>query len=288
MACGNGLRPDVWRPFQDRFQIPQIFEFYAATEGSVSLFNIEGETGSIGRIPSYLAHRSPVMLVKYDLDKDEPVRGEHGLCVLCSANEAGEAIGPLRTGASHVATRFEGYTDEQASEKKIIRSVFETGDAWFRTGDLMRKDERGFFYFVDRIGDTFRWKGENVATLEVSAAISRFPGIKLANVYGVTIPGADGRAGMAALALEGEPDLPAFRAHLLKCLPPYACPVFVRIRSELELTATFKFAKTDLVRQGYDPRATSDAVYFNHPHHKAFVPLDQALYHQIQSGQIRV
>ena len=288
MACGNGLRPDVWREFQDRFQIPQIFEFYAATEGSVSLFNIDGETGSIGRIPSYLAHRSPVMLVKCDLDKGEPARGENGFCIPCSANEAGEAIGPLRRGAWHVANRFEGYTDEQASEKKIIRSVFETGDAWFRTGDLMRKDKRGFFYFVDRIGDTFRWKGENVATSEVSAVIGAFPGVKLANVYGVTIPGVDGRAGMAALALEGEPDLSALRSHLLECLPAYACPVFVRIRSELELTATFKLSKTDLVRQAYDPLATSDAIYFNHPDHKAFVPLDKALYDRIQNGQIRL
>jgi fatty-acyl-CoA synthase len=288
MACGNGLGPNVWREFQSRFQIPQIFEFYAATEGSVSLFNIEGETGAIGRIPSYLAHRSAVVLVKYDPDKEAPVRDEKGFCIPCVANEAGEAIGPLRRGASHVATRFEGYSDEEASEKKIIRSVFETGDAWFRTGDLMRKDERGFFYFVDRIGDTFRWKGENVATSEVSAAISAFPGVKLANVYGVTIPGGDGRAGMAALALEGEPDLPAFRAHLLKCLPAYACPVFVRIRSELELTPTFKFRKTDLVREGYDPLATSDAIYFNHPDLKAFVPLDKALYDQIQNCQIRL
>jgi fatty-acyl-CoA synthase len=203
-------------------------------------------------------------------------------------NEAGEAIGPLRKGASHVATRFEGYTDEQASAKKIVRNVFKTGDAWFRSGDLMRKDERGFFYFVDRIGDTFRWKGENVATSEVSAAISAFPGVKLANVYGVTIPGADGRAGMAALAVEGEPDLQAFRAHLLKRLPAYACPVFVRIRGALELTATFKFTKTDLVREGYDPLATSDAIYFNHPDHKAFVLLNKALYDRIQNGRVRL
>lgn len=288
MACGNGLRPDVWRDFQSRFQIPRIFEFYAATEGAVSLFNVEGEAGAIGRIPSYLAHRSPAVLVKYDLEKEALVRDGQGFCIPCAPNEAGEAIGPLRIGPSHVGSRFEGYTDGEASEKKIIRSVFDTGDAWFRTGDLMRKDERGFFYFVDRIGDTFRWKGENVAASEVSEAISAFPGVKLANVYGVAIPGADGRAGMAALVLDGELNLLAFRAHLINCLPDYACPRFVRIRSELELTATFKCTKTDLVRQGYDPLATGDVIYFNHPDHKAFVQLDKAVFDRIQSGQIRL
>jgi fatty-acyl-CoA synthase len=287
-ACGNGLRADVWRDFQNRFQIPRILEFYAATEGAVSLFNVENEAGAIGRIPSYLAHRSPAVLVKYDLEKEAPVRDELGFCIPCVPNEAGEAIGPLRKSALHVASRFEGYTDAEASEKKVLRGVFKPGDAWFRTGDLMRKDERGFFYFVDRIGDTFRWKGENVAASEVAEAIRTFPGIKLVNVYGVAIPGAEGRAGMAALVLDGELNQAAFREHLSNCLPEYACPLFVRIRSELDLTATFKWTKTDLVRQGYDPAASCDVIYFHHPGHKAFVQLDQAIYEQIQSGHLRL
>ncbi len=288
MACGNGLRPDVWRDFQSRFQIPRIFEFYAATESCVSLFNVEGEAGAIGRIPSYLAHRSPAVLIKHDFEREAPARNEQGFCIPCAVNETGEAIGPLHRGASHVGSRFEGYTDAEASEKKIIRSVFQTGDAWFRTGDLMRKDERGFFYFVDRIGDTFRWKGENVAATEVSEAIGAFPGVRLASVYGVEIPGADGRAGMAALVLEDELDLLAFRQHLTNCLPHYARPLFVRVRRELQVTGTFKWTKTDLVRQGYDPLDTDDAIYFNHPGGQAFVLLDKALYDQIQSGQIRL
>jgi fatty-acyl-CoA synthase len=287
MACGNGLRPDVWREFESRFRIPHIFEFYAATEGSVSLFNIEGETGAIGRIPAFLAHRSPAILVKFDVDKEVPVRDECGFCIPCARNEAGEAIGPLVSGASHVGNRFEGYADAEASENKILRNAFQPGDAWFRTGDLMRKDERGFFYFVDRIGDTFRWKGENVAASEVSEAICAFPGVTQANVYGVTIPGADGRAGMAALVLAGELDLSLFRAHLIGRLPGYACPLFLRIRSELEVTTTFKYAKADLVRQGYDPLATTDIIYYNHPDHKSFVPLDKRLYDRIQAGQIQ-
>jgi fatty-acyl-CoA synthase len=288
MACGNGLARDVWRGFQERFQIPRILEFYAATEGSVSLFNAEGEPGAIGRIPSFLSHRSPVVLVKFDAEKELPFRDQRGFCIPCAPNECGEAIGPFLTGASNVGSRFEGYTNNEASEKKILRGVFKPGDAWFRTGDLMQKDERGFFYFVDRIGDTFRWKGENVASSEVAAAICAFPGVRQAIVYGVTIPGADGRAGMAAIVPDGELDLPAFRAHMHSSLPGYACPLFFRIRGEMDMTGTFKYAKSDLMRQGYDPGPAGDRVYFNHPGLEALVPLDGMLYEQIQAGRMRL
>ena len=288
MACGNGLRPDVWSAFQSRFRLPRVFEFYAATEGSVSLFNVEGEPGAIGRIPPFLAHRSPVVLVRFDVDTEQPVRDERGFCIPCAPNEPGEAIGPLRSGAGHVNSRFEGYSNPEASQKRILRNVLQPGDAWFRTGDLMRKDERGFFYFVDRIGDTFRWKGENVAASEVAEAICAVPGIKQANVYGVPIPGADGKAGMAAVVPEGSLNLLAFRADLLSRLPKYACPLFLRIRNEMEVTTTFKYTKTDLARQGYDPLATTDAIYFNHPDHETFVPLDKALFDRIETGEVRL
>jgi len=288
MACGNGLRPDVWVPFQKRFRIPRIFEFYAATEGSVSLFNVEGETGSVGRIPSYLAQRFPTTLVKYDIERDEPIRNEQGFCVPCVANEAGEAITPLLQGPSHVGSRFEGYVDSESSEKRIMRDVLKPGDAWFRSGDLMRKDERGFFYFVDRVGDTFRWKGENVSTSEVAETISAFQGIKQVNVYGVTVPFAEGKAGMAALVLDGELDLPTFHTYLNERLPKYACPLFLRIQHEMEMTATFKYTKANLVRQGFDPRATGDLIYFNHPGQHAYVPLIEALYDEIQNGKVRL
>jgi fatty-acyl-CoA synthase len=285
MACGNGLRIDIWDDFKNRFRIPRIFEFYAATEGNVSLFNIDGQPGAIGRIPSYLAHRFPATLVKFDVEKAQPVRDEQGFCIRCAPNEVGEAIGQLLNDRSNIGSRFEGYTSKDASEKKILRNVFKPGDAWFRTGDLMRKDQKGFFYFVDRIGDTFRWKGENVATFEVAEAICEFPGIKQANVYGVEIPGADGRAGMATLVAD-DLDLTAFRAHLIGRLPEYARPLFLRIRSELEVTSTFKYTKTDLVRQGYDPCATADLIYFSDPERDAFVRVDKALYERIQAGQM--
>jgi fatty-acyl-CoA synthase len=286
MVCGNGLRPDVWEDFKGRFQIPRILEFYAATEGNVSLFNVEGQPGAIGRIPSYLAHRFPAMLVKFDVEKGKPVRDEHGFCIRCAPGVVGEAIGEILKDGSNFGGRFEGYTSAEASRNKILHNVLKPGDAWFRTGDLMRKDEKGFFYFVDRIGDTFRWKGENVATLEVSEAICEFPGVKQANVYGVSIPGTDGRAGMATLVTGSELDLTAFRAHLVRRLPEYARPLFLRIGTEMEVTSTFKYTKSDLVRQGYDPRATTDAIYFHDPEQEGFIRIDESLYNRIHAGQM--
>jgi len=288
LACGNGLRPDVWNDFKTRFRIPRILEFYASTEGNVSMFNVEGRPGAIGRIPAFLAHRFPAALVRFDVARDEPVRNEAGFCVPCAPNEVGEAIGKVLETPSNAGQRFEGYTSEQDSERRIVRGVFEAGDAWFRTGDLMRRDTDGYFYFVDRIGDTFRWKGENVATSQVAEAVCAFAAVKEANVYGVAIPGTDGRAGMAALVTDAGLDLAAFRAHLVDRLPGYAHPVFLRLCSELDVTATFKHTKRDFVRQGYDPAASADVIYFNDPDRRAFVRLDAALYERIQAGQIRL
>jgi fatty-acyl-CoA synthase len=287
IACGNGLAPEVWNGFKDRFRVPQIFEFYAATEGGVSLFNIEGKCGAIGHVPAYLAHRFSPVLVLFDVEKGEPARNERGFCIRCAPNEIGEAIGKVVDDPSNIGSRFEGYTSKEASDERLLRGVFEPGDLWVRTGDLMRKDEKGFFYFSDRIGDTFRWKGENVATSEVAEAICEFPGVRHANVYGVAVQ-AEGRAGMATLVTEHEFDLPGFRKYLISRLPHYARPLFLRIRNEMDITGTFKYTKTDFVRQGYDPAAISDALYFNHPQHQAFVRLDQTLYDRIRVGEIRL
>jgi fatty-acyl-CoA synthase len=288
LACGNGLRPDVWNAFKDRFRIPQILEFYAATEGNFSLYNAEGEPGAIGRIPPFLARRLPTALIEFDIHKGEPVRDPDGYCIRCAANQVGEAIGRIPRSRDSAGGRFEGYTNEQDSRKKILRDVFEPGDAWFRTGDLMRRDERGFFYFVDRIGDTFRWKGQNVATSEVSEAMTEFAGVQEANVYGVTVAGTDGRVGMAAIVVDERFDLARFRAHLDARLPGYARPLFLRILGEMEVTATFKHKKSDLARSGYDPTLTDDAIYFNDAGCGAFVPLDKTLYARIQGGAIRL
>jgi fatty-acyl-CoA synthase len=287
MACGNGLSPSIWAAFQSRFRIPRILEFYAATEGGVSLFNVEGKCGAIGRVPAYLKHRFSPVLVRFDHEKEAPARGTDGLCIRCAPNEAGEALGQVLNDSSNVGSRFEGYTDRQASEERVVRNVFEPGDVFVRTGDLMRKDKEGFFHFVDRIGDTFRWKGENVATSEVSEAICAFPGVQQANVYGVRIPHTDGKAGMATLVTDNGLDLERFRAHLADYLPHYARPLFIRIRNHMDVTGTFKYTKTSLTREGYDPTATSDELYFNDPEQQAFIPLSTTLYQRIQNGEIR-
>jgi fatty-acyl-CoA synthase len=288
LVCGNGLRPDVWSEFQDRFRIPRILEFYASTEGNVTLFNYEGKPGAIGRIPSFLAHRSPTALIRYDVETSAHPRDADGRCIRCRPGETGEAIGRIMDGDANLGSRFEGYTDKADSERKVICDVLEPGDAWFRTGDLMRKDEAGYFYFVDRIGDTFRWKGENVSTSEVAEAITPFPGIVDASVYGVAVPGTDGKAGMAAIVSAGELDLAALRRHLAERLPTYAQPLFLRIKRGLDLTVTFKHKKNDLGQQGYDPTATDDAIYFNDAGRGAFVRLDAALYARIQARQVRL
>jgi fatty-acyl-CoA synthase len=288
LSCGNGLRPDVWDAFRRRFRIPQHLEFYAATEANFSLYNCEGEPGSIGRIPGFLAHRFPVALVKFDVEAGEPVRNADGLCVRCAPNEIGEAISKIPDNKSKAGSPFEGYTDKEASAKKVLRDVFTAGDAWFRSGDLMRKDARGYFYFVDRIGDTFRWKGENVSTTQVADAIAACPGVAEAVVYGVALPGADGRAGMAAIVVERGFTFAALRRHLTEALPEYARPLFVRMRGAIDVTATFKQKKQDLANEAYDPGATADVIYLDDRSAGAFVRVHSVLYAKIMAGEVRL
>ena len=287
LVCGNGLRGDIWEDFQARFAIPRILEFYAATEGNFSLFNVEGQPGAIGRIPPLLAHRFPANLVKLDPDSGAPLRNDEGFCIACARGEAGEAIGRIGT-ADQGGGRFEGYTDAGETEKKILRDVFAKGDAWFRTGDLMRIDDKGFFHFVDRIGDTFRWKGENVATSEVNDAMRDFAGVVDATTYGVSIPGVDGRAGMSAIVVNEGFDIAALSAHLAQRLPAYARPVFIRISSEIDATETFKQKKGDLAQQGFDPAAIPDPLFMADAKSGAYVPLDAETHARILDGSIRL
>jgi fatty-acyl-CoA synthase len=287
IACGNGLRPDIWETFRTRFRIPLILEFYAATEGNVLMFNFEGKPGAIGRLPWFIESRFPTALVRFDVEKEEPIRGPDGFCIRCAPDEIGEAVGKIVNDPMRPGNRFEGYARREESEKKILRDAFEPGDAWFRTGDLMRKDRNGYFYFVDRIGDTFRWKGENVSTTEIAEAINAFVGVTDTNVYGVAVPGHDGRAGMAAIVC-GDCDLAGLHAYLQARLPHYARPLFLRIRKTIDMTGTFKQKKVDLARQGFDPSLVPDPIYFNDAQAGRFVPLDTALYRRIQSGEVRI
>src|SRR5579871_1912761 len=286
LACGNGLRGDIWEDFQARFSIPQILEFYAATEGNFSLYNIEGKVGSIGRIPPLLVHRFPAAIVKVDAEHGVPLRDKFGLCIACPLGEVGEAIGRIGS-AEQGGGVFEGYTDAAETEKKVLHDVFAQGDSWFRTGDLMRRDAQGFFQFVDRIGDTFRWKGENVATSEVGDAILNVAGVTDAVVYSVLVPGADGRAGMAALVVDDRFGLEVFADCLASWLPPYAHPLFLRIRSALEATETFKMKKHELMREAFDPTQITEPLYYRGISGRYF-PLDQVSFAQIVSGALRL
>jgi fatty-acyl-CoA synthase len=287
LACGNGLRGDVWEAFQARFAIPQILEFYAATEGNFSLYNVEGRPGAIGRIPPLLAHRFPAAIVRLDMDAGIPVRNQDGLCIPCARGEAGEAIGRIGI-ADDGGGRFEGYTDAGETEKKILRNVLAPGDAWFRTGDLMKIDEGGYFHFVDRVGDTFRWKGENVATSEVNEAILDCPCLVDATTYGVVIPGADGRAGMAGIVVDDRFDLTGFWDHISRRLPAYACPVAIRICAALDSTETFKQKKQELMREGFDPALVKDPLFFRDEKSGTYRPIDAACYARILDGSIRL
>jgi fatty-acyl-CoA synthase len=288
LACGNGLRPDIWEDFQKRFRIPRILEWYAATEGNAVMINFDGKVGAVGRIPWYLKHRFAVEIVRLDLDTEQPVRGEDGFCIRSAPGEPGELVSQILNDPAKPSQRFEGYADAKASEQKVLHDAFAKGDRWFRTGDLLKRDAQGYFYFIDRIGDTFRWKGENVATCEVSEAITVFPGVQEANVYGVKVGTREGRAGMAALVVEDDFDLEGFHAHVAQQLPAYAQPLFLRLKTHMDVTSTFKQRKIDLVKQGFDPAAVDDPLYFDHPERGAYVPLDERLHDDILAGRIKL
>jgi fatty-acyl-CoA synthase len=287
LCCGNGLRGEVWEEFQRRFRIPQILEYYAATEGNFSLYNCEGKSGAIGRIPPFLKHRMPVEIVRFDQETETATRTAEGRCVACEPNEVGEAIGAVQSGDTAQLSRFEGYADAAATAKKILHDVFVEGDAWYRTGDLMRRDEQGFFYFVDRVGDTFRWKGENVSAAEVTGVVAACPGVADAAVFGVQVAGTEGRAGMAAIVVGSDFTLKAFRDYLTARLPDYARPVFVRIVPAMELTGTFKLRKQTLLAEGYDPNIVN-GVYIEDRTLGEYVTLDARAYQLLQARVLKL
>ncbi len=284
-GLGNGLRPDIWDEFQRRFAIPRMVEFYGATESNVSLLNLDGRSGSVGQeIPG----TSP-RLVRIDLDTEEPVRGADGLCVPCGVDEPGELLGMVKQGTT-AAGRYEGYTDRAATEKKLLRDVQQRGDCWFRTGDLLRRDAEGYYYFVDRMGDTFRWKGENVSTQEVAEAVGSYPGTEMCAVYGVEIAGQEGRAGMAALVLApgASIDPEALFAHVEQRLPAYARPAFVRLRTAHDMTGTLKIRKVELQREGFDPAVVTEPLLCRDDSAKRYQKLDAELHAQVLAGRVRL
>ena len=278
---GNGLRADVWKEFEERFGIKHLVEFYGSTEGNVSFLNFDGKIGAIGRLPKYMEKRIRTRIVKFDIAEEEPIRNEEGFCIEADPNEAGEAIGEISPDS-----RFDGYNDPAQTEKKILRNVFEPGDMWFRTGDLLKRDEQGYIYFIDRIGDTFRWKSENVSTNEVAEVLNQYKGIELANVYGVEIPKTDGRAGMASVNLTSDSlDGKALAAYVDDKLPVYARPIFIRIQPVAETTGTFKYRKVDLVKDGFDLEKVKDPVYVRLPGSDAYELLTPDIQTKINAGE---
>ncbi len=290
LCFGNGLRPDIFAAFRDRFGIKHILEFYAASEGNVALFNLDSRPGSVGRIPVWAKKSFPFKIVAYDVERGVEKRDADGRCIECAPEQVGEALGEILNDPSKPASRFDGYADAAATKAKILRDVFREGDAWFRTGDLLRRDAAGYFYFVDRIGDTFRWKGENVSTTEVAEALAVFPGVREANVYGVAVPGHEGRAGMAALVVEEgwSLDLATLRAHIAGRLPSYARPAFLRFRHDLEMTGTFKQKKTDLVAEGFDISRSADPIYFDDRTLGVYAPVTADFASRLAEGSVKL
>lgn len=269
---GAGLSPDSWQRWLERFGPIQVFEGWGATEANAAIINVDNYFGSCGLVPDW--SKTNVRLVRFDIENDCHPRDENGFYQVCEVGEAGEAMGFIVDHPEIGGGRFEGYTSAEATESKIRRNVFREGDAYWSSGDLLRQDADGYCYFVDRIGDTFRWKSENVSTAEVSDALGDLAGLELINVYGVQVPGHEGRAGMAAVLMQPGCDFdPQALYHLTEArLPRYAAPVFVRVTRSADLTASFKLRKVDLQRQGYCPARCNDPLYIRDESAGTYVP----------------
>lgn len=282
MGVGNGLRPDVWKEFHSRFGNIKMCEVYGSTEGNLCFMNHIGKIGTVGRSNFFYRLLFKYDLVKYDMIKDEPVKDQHGFCQRVKTGETGLLLSKVSA-----LSPFFGYAgSKQLTEKKLMRNVFVKGDAYFNTGDLMSEDQEGFICFRDRVGDTFRWKGENVATTEVTEILGQVDFIQEVNVYGVEIPGHEGRAGMAAMIVR-----PGFTFdgkklfdHVMKELPAYARPLFIRIQEVMEMTSTFKQQKFQLVQSGFNPSTISEPLLVLDAQQQVYAPLTEKIYQSIISG----
>ena len=283
LMFGNGMRPQIWNEFVERFNIKLVCEFYGSSEGNANIANLDGRAGAVGFVPLIVPRAfHPVAIIRVHKETYEPVRGPNGLCIRADINEPGMFIGLIKEG--NALREFNGYLDKEASKQKIIKDLFVKGDKAFLTGDILVQDEYGYLYFKDRVGDTFRWKGENVATAEVEGVISNIAGQRNATVYGVQVPGMEGRAGMAAIVdPENLLDFKALADGLEKALPAYARPIFLRIVKELEMTGTYKLKKVDLQKEGFDPSKIQDKMYFL-AGNKEYIEITPKLYEEIMSG----
>ena len=278
VLLGAGMGGDIWLPFVDRFgEHIQIREGWGSTEANCNMINFDNQPGACGRIPYW--DKTFMRLVQYDVESDSHRLGDDGFYLPAKAGVVGELLGQVYTGSGQPVSPFDGYSDAAATEKKLLRDVFEKGDCWFSSGDLFRYDEQGYFYFVDRVGDTFRWKSENVSTTEVAQQLSRYTAAEMINVYGVQVPGQEGRAGMAALVMAaGERfDAAALYRLAVEVLPSYAVPLFVRVMAVMDMTGTYKLRKVELQREGYHPDNFSDALFVLDHRRQCYAPYDEAL-----------
>ncbi|MCH2185430.1 long-chain-acyl-CoA synthetase [Myxococcota bacterium] len=272
VIAGNGLRPDIWEKFEERFGIHEIREFYGATEGNAPVMNLENRRGMVGRM---LPNQK---LLKCDLATGEVIRKAGGFCEEVREGETGLLVAVISK-----ALPFDGYADKEATEKKILHDVLQKGDRCFNSGDLLTLHENGWMAFADRVGDTFRWKGENVSTNEVAEALNEAPGVLESNVYGVQVPGADGRAGMASLNCSDDFSLEAFADFVVERLPVYQRPYFLRVQQDMRITGTFKHQKVDYRKEGFDPSVVKDPLYLLDGNH--YEEIDSEVFEDLQKGQ---
>jgi fatty-acyl-CoA synthase len=283
VAVGNGLRPEIWARFRDRFGLAKLHEFYSATEAPGMLLNLSGVEGSVGRLP--LDGLGMYRLARFDVDREELVRNAQGFCIPVDADEPGELLIKIVDFRLLSGLAYRGYTDPQATSAKVVTEVFTRGDRYFRSGDLLRRDALGFYSFVDRIGDTFRCKGENVSTSEVATVLDQAPGVAEVTVLGIRIPGLDGQFGLAVVVPAGEFD-PRALHRTAQELPSYAQPRFVRLLAELKTTSTHKHQKAQLQREGVDPSAVAEPLFVRTE--TTYEPLTPARYAAILDGTLRL
>ena len=278
---GNGMRPNIWDKFKNRFGIEEVLELYASSEGNVGFSNVFNFDNTVGFSPT------PYAIVEFDKDKNEPVRDAKGHCKRVKKGTTGLLIGKITR-----RSPFDGYTDPEKNKSVIMKDVFCKGDAYFNTGDLVRDIGFRHAQFVDRLGDTFRWKGENVSTTEVENMLTEYDKIVEAVVYGVEIPNTNGRAGMAAITLKPEAelndtDLKEMLSCFKKCLPAYSVPVFLRIQQQVETTGTFKYQKNKLKEQAFDPSKTDERLLVCLPGAYAYCDVTAEVFTNIQAYQYR-
>jgi len=287
LMFGNGLRPDIWEQFVERFSIANISEFYGSTEGNSNILNFDNTVGAVGFVPVLFSSILPLGPIKVDEHGNELRDPDTGLCIRCKVGEPGEFVGVIQD--NHPVREFAGYLDQQSTSKKVLRDVWKKGDRCFRSGDILVSDEYGYLYFKDRKGDTFRWKGENVSTAEVESVVSGCLGLADVVVYGVQVQGAEGRVGMAAIVDKGPKpvDLATLSREIQEKLPVYARPVFVRLVPELDITGTYKLKKRELQREGYDLDEVTDRLFFLDPKTKGYVRLTEELFLRIKNGEMR-